>query len=118
MASSVHSHSRTFKILRVQLLQELPDPRLLLENAGLRDKLPEARRRQIIVPSDIFERREQLVDAMELASSHEVFQSFLVALRPLNSTLAARIERTQRQEEAGTLGAANGPSEREDASTK
>lgn len=105
MASKIHNHSRTFKSLRILLIQELPDPRVLLDSPAFRDKLSLSSKSQILSPSSQCERAEKLVDVMEL-SSHEVFQAFLGALRPLKPELAAKVERMQREEEEGGVGGA------------
>lgn len=112
---ALHNYSRTFKTLRVALIQELPDPKVLLDNPAFRDQLSDSSRSQILSPINPCDRAEKLVDVMEF-SSQGMFQGFLAALRPLKPELAARVERTQRQgeEEGGGRGAsASGPSNRE-----
>lgn len=100
--ASLHSssHSKVFKKLRVTLIQELPDPRVMLESPQLRE-ISGYERSQILSPPTMYGRSEKLVDVLELSSNETVFHAFLCVLRPLKPGLARRLEDTLREVERG-----------------
>lgn len=90
-SSSTPSHSKVCKRLRATLIRELPDPQALVERPELQGKLSGYERKTITSQQALLKRAEKLVDVLE-CSSPDLFESFLLALRPLKPSLATRLE--------------------------
>lgn len=99
--ASLHasSHSKVFKRLRVALIQELPDPRAMLEQGPRLGDISGYERSQILSPATACGRAEKLVDVMELSGNEGLFLAFVGVLRPLKPALARRLEDTLREVE-------------------
>ena len=98
--ASLHAsrHAKVFKKLRVVLIQELPDPRVILESPQLKE-ISGYERSQILSPHTMCGRTEKLVDVLELSGNEALFQAFIGVLRPLKPALAKTLEDTLREVE-------------------